>query len=117
MAMVSASKEADSACFLFGYQPKMPDKLKKIKIYGILKIRKFNAFYFCKNEFSNDLDYKINEFFEDGKDQVEIFIKTNVGENENELTKIASGGEMSRIMLAIKTAIVTAAVDTAEVCP
>ena len=48
------------------------------------------------------VDYKANEFFEDGKDQVEIFIKTNVGENENELTKIASGGEMSRIMLAIK---------------
>ena len=48
------------------------------------------------------VDYRANEFFEDGKDQVEIFIKTNVGENENELTKIASGGEMSRIMLAIK---------------
>lgn len=48
------------------------------------------------------VDYKVNEFFEDGKDQVEIFIKTNIGENENELTKIASGGEMSRIMLAIK---------------
>ena len=48
------------------------------------------------------VEYKINEFFEDGKDQVEIFIKTNVGENESELTKIASGGEMSRIMLAIK---------------
>jgi len=48
------------------------------------------------------VDYKINEFYEDGKDQVEIFIKTNIGENENELTKIASGGEMSRIMLAIK---------------
>ena len=48
------------------------------------------------------VDYMANEFFENGKDQVEIFIKTNVGENENELTKIASGGEMSRIMLAIK---------------
>ena len=48
------------------------------------------------------VEYKTNEFFEDGKDQVEIFIKTNIGENENELTKIASGGEMSRIMLAIK---------------
>ena len=48
------------------------------------------------------VDYKTNEFFENGKDQVEIFIKTNIGENENELTKIASGGEMSRIMLAIK---------------
>ena len=48
------------------------------------------------------VEYKINEYFEDGKDQVGIFIKTNIGENENELTKIASGGEMSRIMLAIK---------------
>ena len=48
------------------------------------------------------VEYKINEFYEDGKDQVEIFIKTNVGENENKLTQIASGGEMSRIMLAIK---------------
>ena len=48
------------------------------------------------------VDYKVNEFYEDGKDQVEIFIKTNIGENENELIKIASGGEMSRIMLAIK---------------
>lgn len=48
------------------------------------------------------VDYRENEFFEDGKDLVEIFIKTNIGENENELTKIASGGEMSRIMLAIK---------------
>ena len=48
------------------------------------------------------VEYKVNEFYEDGKDQVEIFIKTNIGENESELVKIASGGEMSRIMLAIK---------------
>ena len=48
------------------------------------------------------VEYKINEFFEDGKDSVQILIKTNVGENEGELSKIASGGEMSRIMLAIK---------------
>ena len=48
------------------------------------------------------VEYKINDFFENGKDEVEIFIKTNIGENESELIKIASGGEMSRIMLAIK---------------
>ena len=54
------------------------------------------------------VDYKVNDCFEDGKDQVEIFIKTNVGENENELTKIASGGEMSRIMLAIKKVLAEA---------
>ena len=48
------------------------------------------------------VEYKINEFFENGKDEVKIYIKTNIGEKENELIKIASGGEMSRIMLAIK---------------
>ena len=52
------------------------------------------------------VEYKVNEFFENGKDQVEIFIKTNVGENENKLAQIASGGEMSRIMLAIKKVLV-----------
>ncbi|MCI8273422.1 MAG: DNA repair protein RecN [Clostridia bacterium] len=48
------------------------------------------------------VEYQQNEFFENGKDIVEIYIKTNIGENENQLVKIASGGEMSRIMLAIK---------------
>ena len=46
--------------------------------------------------------YKENEFFETGKDEVKFYITTNVGEDEKELDKIASGGEMSRIMLAIK---------------
>lgn len=49
-----------------------------------------------------NVDFIENEFYTNGKDKVGIFIKTNVGENEHELTKIASGGEMSRIMLAIK---------------
>ena len=48
------------------------------------------------------VEYRINDYFEDGKDDVKIYIKTNIGEKENELIKIASGGEMSRIMLAIK---------------
>ena len=51
------------------------------------------------------VEYKVNEYFENGKDEVQIFIKTNIGENESELTKIASGGEMSRIMLAIKKVV------------
>lgn len=32
-------------------------------------------------------------------------ICTNTGEEEKELSRIASGGEMSRIMLAIKTVL------------
>ena len=48
------------------------------------------------------VEYKENEFLRTGKDEVTFFIKTNVGEDEKELIKIASGGEMSRTMLAIK---------------
>lgn len=48
------------------------------------------------------VDYNEEEFFENGKDEVEFFIRTNLGEDEKPLSKIASGGEMSRIMLAIK---------------
>ena len=45
------------------------------------------------------------EFNKNGTDEVEYYISTNIGENEKELAKIASGGEMSRIMLAIKTVL------------
>jgi len=37
-----------------------------------------------------------------GKDGVEFFISTNKGEDKKPLSKIASGGELSRIVLAIK---------------
>ena len=40
-----------------------------------------------------------------GYDQCEIFIKTNKGEDFKPLTYIASGGEISRIMLAIKLSL------------
>ena len=47
------------------------------------------------------VDYT-NEFLKTGKDIVTFYITTNLGEDEKELSKIASGGEMSRTMLAIK---------------
>ncbi|HLA50922.1 MAG TPA: DNA repair protein RecN, partial [Thermodesulfobacteriota bacterium] len=39
---------------------------------------------------------------ENGMDRLEFFISPNVGEEPKPLAKIASGGELSRIMLAIK---------------
>lgn len=45
------------------------------------------------------------EFSPNGKSYVEFVITTNLGEEEKKLNKIASGGEMSRIMLAIKTVL------------
>ena len=48
---------------------------------------------------------ELNGFGVNGLDKVEFFIRTNVGEEFKPLTKIASGGEMSRTMLAIKTVL------------
>jgi DNA repair protein RecN (Recombination protein N) len=63
--------------------------------------------------FKVDIKYNSsNEFNENGQEQIEFLIMTNIGEDFKPLTKIASGGEMSRIMLAIKR--VLADVDEVE---
>ena len=60
--------------------------------------------------FNNEVeDYTTYRFTHNGLDKVEFLISPNIGEEPKPLAKIASGGEMSRIMLAIKT--ILAAVD------
>ena len=46
---------------------------------------------------------ELSEFTAKGKEDVEFLIATNPGADLNPLSKVASGGELSRIMLAIKT--------------
>lgn len=48
----------------------------------------------------------ISSFNRNGQDSVEFLIRTNLGEDMHGLAKIASGGEISRVMLAIKTVLV-----------
>lgn len=48
----------------------------------------------------------LEKFNETGIDNVEFMICTNIGEEVKPLIKIASGGEMARIMLAIKNVLV-----------
>ena len=59
-----------------------------------------NARFNVRIDFSEN-----NDFNKNGLDKVEFFIATNVGEEEKPLIKIASGGEMSRFMLAIKNVL------------
>lgn len=47
--------------------------------------------------------HKKSEFHENGMDELEFMISTNPGEPLRPLVKVASGGELSRIMLGIKT--------------
>ncbi|WP_138204498.1 DNA repair protein RecN [Haloimpatiens lingqiaonensis] len=56
-------------------------------------------------------DFKINvqysrEFNEKGRDIVQFLISTNPGQPLKELAKVVSGGELSRIMLSLKTVFI-----------
>lgn len=51
---------------------------------------------------------KAEKFLPNGTDRVEFLISPNKGEPEKPLDKIASGGELSRVMLAIKSILADA---------
>lgn len=51
------------------------------------------------------VDFKTGKLMADGMDIVEFLISSNIGEEPKPIAKIASGGELSRIMLALKNVI------------
>lgn len=55
-------------------------------------------------EFKVSID-NATSFKPNGADEVEFMVRTNVGEEMKPMAKIASGGELSRIMLAIKSVL------------
>ena len=71
---------------------KINNELKELE----MKSAKFSI----RINFSEDKNYNKN-----GLDKIEFLISTNIGEESKPLIKIASGGEMSRIMLAIKSVL------------
>lgn len=62
-----------------------------------------NATFKVDISFKEHEDIHLNKYTKNGLCDVEFLISTNLGEPLKPLVKIASGGEMSRIMLAIKT--------------
>ncbi len=79
------------------------------KLLGILEDLELKKTYF-KVEFLNEIDSNYlnhNQFLFNGIDEVDFLITTNVGEPLKPLSKSASGGEMSRIMLGLKSLLVS----------
>ena len=50
-----------------------------------------------------EFHFEQTELTVNGQDSVIIYVSTNVGQNLKPLQKVASGGELSRIMLSLKT--------------
>lgn len=93
------------------------EKLMQVEAEKISNIRKDKSVILEKriNKELNDLEMKNARFkvqitdeerFDlNGKNKVEFFVSTNIGEEFKPLVKIASGGEISRIMLSIKSVL------------
>ena len=71
-----------------------------------LVIKALTDLNFLSVSFKIDIQKKEN-FSENGYDHVEFMISTNPGEPLKPLAKVASGGELSRIMLAVKSILAT----------
>ncbi|WP_144547620.1 DNA repair protein RecN [Bacillus sp. X1(2014)] len=76
---------------------KWADKLTKL-IHKELK-----ELYMEKTVFEIRFETNTMQFTKNGVDHVEFYISTNPGEPLKPLSKVASGGELSRIMLALKS--------------
>ena len=76
---------------------KWAEKLTKL-IHKELK-----ELYMSKTVFQIRFEKDLLHFAKNGVDHVEFFISTNPGEPLKPLSKVASGGELSRMMLALKS--------------
>lgn len=91
-------------------------KLNK-KCEELTKVRGEKAVKLCEliTESLNELNFmsvkfymqfnKLDRFTANGNDEAIFMISTNVGEKERPLYEVASGGELSRVMLAIKSTL------------
>jgi len=84
------------------------------KITGELKDLNFKTVSFTSKRLyiTDDDGIEINgktvKFNRNGIDDLQFYISLNIGETERPLKKVASGGEISRIMLALKSALSSA---------
>ena len=80
----------------------------------LTKLRKSSAEKFCKtvadsmqelnfNDVRLEMRFEKSGFTANGQDKAELYLSTNVGEEMKPLSEVASGGELSRVMLAIKS--------------
>ncbi len=115
-----AKKELNDISFSEEKTEELKAEFKSVKAEAVAlarklsEIRKKNADEFCENvckelEFLDMpnvkflADFKEVPLCENGIDSAEFLISANLGEEPKPIAKIASGGELSRIMLALKT--------------
>lgn len=87
------------------------EKAKELSNYRINIIEKFKNMVCTELEYLNmpnvifEVHHEVGKLTVNGMDSMEFLISANVGETPKPINKIASGGELSRIMLALKTVL------------
>ncbi len=98
---------------LLGVLDKESDKLTDKRKKAAKKLCKIIADSMKELNFNDarfDMSFeKADSFSANGNDIAEFIISTNIGEEMKPLVNVASGGELSRVMLAIKSAVSNAA--------
>lgn len=94
---VTESKLSEAASVLTSKRKKSSNELEK-RIVNELS-------YLDMPGASFSVDIRPSDYSSDGADSVEFLLSANKGETLKSLSKIASGGELSRIMLSIKSVL------------
>ena len=123
-AIIEAKNDLENKILAFTNRESYIDDLKKqldkaldrasVLANKITDLRKQKAIEFTDNVMKQlkslyldkvcfKIDFKTKDLQKNGQDIVTFLIATNLGQTLKPLNKVASGGEMSRIMLAIKT--------------
>jgi len=76
-------------------------RAKKAQVLSQLVTNAMQELGMPGSEFKVSLDQKIDGVHLNGNESVDFLVKTNMGQDFNPLKKVASGGELSRISLAI----------------
>lgn len=97
--LIKVTKKLTEQGYLLSERRKTAAKILEDKIENSLHELNMEKAIFKVNVETSD------EFYENGMDKTEFLISTNPGEPLKPLVKIASGGELSRVMLAIKSVI------------
>jgi DNA repair protein RecN (Recombination protein N) len=108
-------KETKAVAFDLSDKRKQAAKILEEKVISELKDLGMDGTLFrisIQRDFSPDgkieKDNKTYVLYPHGLDRIEFLISANEGEDLKQLKKVASGGEMSRIMLALKKVILSA---------
>ncbi len=96
-----AKKKYEEYCFVLSQERKKAAKKLQEKINIELKPLKLEGAYFNVNIINKEKQ----KWNYEGADIIKFLVRLNKGSNEGEIHKVSSGGELSRLMLAINLVI------------